>query len=64
MFRQNIDAAIKGIKTLPSNEQEVFFPGEIQFNLSKKREKEEIFLDDAINEDLNSLADKYNIEKI
>lgn len=64
VFKQTIDAVIKRIKALPSKEKEVFLPGEIEFNLAAEREKEGIPLDDAVIEDLNGLAGRYNIEQL
>jgi len=64
MFKQNIDAVIKRIKALPSKGQEVFLPGEIEFNLTAEREKEGIPLDYAVIEELDGLADRYNISRL
>jgi len=64
IFKQNIDQVIKRIKALPSKGQEVFLPGEIESNLAEKRNNEGIPLDNTVIEDLNSLADRYNIERL
>jgi LDH2 family malate/lactate/ureidoglycolate dehydrogenase len=64
LFKQNIDAVIAHIKSLPSKGQEVFLPGEREFNLAAEREKEGIPLEKAVIDDLNRLADRYNIERL
>lgn len=64
IFKKNIDNVIKRIKALPSKSQEVFLPGEIESNIAAERENEGIPLDNAVIEDLNRLADRYNIERL
>lgn len=62
-FKKDVDAVINRIKGLP-HKNEVFLPGEIEFNLAQKRQKEGIPLDDAVVESLNSLAARYGIGPI
>lgn len=64
LFKQNIDAVIQRIKGLPSKGQDVFLPGEIEFNLAAEREKEGVPLDEAVIDDLNGLAERYEIERL
>ena len=61
---RNIDAVIQRIKTLPLKGRQIFLPGEIEFNFTDKREKEGIPLDKAVIEMLNTLADRYDIERL
>lgn len=61
-FKKNMDKVIKRIKSLPSkNDQEIFLPGEIEFNLSEKRSREGIPLEDAVVENLNALGARYQL---
>ncbi|MCF6096332.1 Ldh family oxidoreductase [Thermovorax subterraneus] len=64
-FKGDIDEVIAKIKSLPSvNNSEIFMPGEIENNAEEKSKSEGIILDPKVREELNKLADKYNLNKI
>lgn len=64
-FKNNIDFIINKIKSLPSAENNpVYLPGEIEYNLADKRMKEGIPIDESVIETLNSLANRYGISNL
>jgi LDH2 family malate/lactate/ureidoglycolate dehydrogenase len=65
LFKNNVDAVIQHIKSLPSKGgQEIFLPGEIEFNLAEKRVKEGIPLEDAVVQNLNALGARYHAGRL
>lgn len=65
LFKNNMDAVIQHIKSLPSKGgQEIFLPGEIEFNLAEKRAKEGIPLEDAVVQNLNALGARYHAGRL
>jgi len=64
-FRSHMDAVITRIKNLPAKAgQEIFMPGEIEYNLAQKRLVEGIPLEDAVVANLNGIADRFGIDRL
>lgn len=61
-FKSDIDQVITDIKQLPAVDSgQIFMPGEIEFNLSRKRMEEGIPLEDEVISSLNGVAARYGV---
>jgi LDH2 family malate/lactate/ureidoglycolate dehydrogenase len=60
LFKANVDQVITNIKSLPPvNGGQIYMPGEIEFNLSRKRMEEGIPLEAEVVHSLNAVASRY-----
>lgn len=65
LFRQNVDAVIRRIKGLPPRAgQKVFMPGEIEFDLAARREREGVPLAEEVARNLNALAERFKTVRL
>lgn len=65
LFRKNVDAVIRRIKGLPPRPgQKVFMPGEIEFDLAARREREGVPLAEEVARNLNALAERFNTVRL
>ena len=65
LFRQNVDAVIRRIKGLPPRAgQKVFMPGEIEFDLAARREREGVPLAEEVARNLNALAERFKTSRL
>jgi LDH2 family malate/lactate/ureidoglycolate dehydrogenase len=65
LFKQNVEAVIRRIKGLPVRAgQQVFMPGEIEFDLAARRAKEGIPLAEEVVRNLNALAERFNTVRL
>lgn len=64
VFKSRVDQMVSEIKELPKNEgiNEIFVPGEIEFNRKAERKKNGIIISDAVYDELKVLGNVYNIE--
>jgi LDH2 family malate/lactate/ureidoglycolate dehydrogenase len=64
-FKQNVDAVIQRIKSLPAVDgSPIYLPGEIEFNLADKRRVEGFPLPANVRADLDKLAEQYGVRKL
>jgi LDH2 family malate/lactate/ureidoglycolate dehydrogenase len=64
-FKESVDTVIRKIKALPSKQGEVvYMAGEIEHNLEETRRREGIALDQDVVKALNSLSERFGIEKL
>lgn len=62
LFKSNVDSVITHIKSLPpAGGGEIFMPGEIEFNLGRKRMEEGIPLEAEVVLSLNAVAARYGV---
>jgi len=62
LFKSNVDSVITHIKSLPpAGGGEIFMPGEIEFNLGRKRLEEGIPLEEEVVSSLNAVAARYGV---
>jgi LDH2 family malate/lactate/ureidoglycolate dehydrogenase len=60
LFKANVDQVITNIKSFPPvNGGQIYMPGEIEFNLGKKRMEEGIPLEAEVVQSLNAVASRY-----
>jgi LDH2 family malate/lactate/ureidoglycolate dehydrogenase len=65
LFKSNIDFVIKHIKSLPAVDGgQIFMPGEIEFNLGRKRMKEGIPVEEEVVRSLNAVAARYGVSPL
>ncbi|MGE4282473.1 MAG: Ldh family oxidoreductase [Clostridia bacterium] len=64
LFKERVDSMFDEFKACPTSPgfKEVMIPGEIEYNLSLKREQEGIEISDAVVEDIKRLAKEYDLE--
>jgi len=65
-FKASVDTVIRNIKSLPPAKegQTIYMAGEIEYNLEETRQREGIALDDDVVKTLNSLSERFSVEKL
>jgi LDH2 family malate/lactate/ureidoglycolate dehydrogenase len=63
-FKQRMDQMIEEIKSSPkaAGVEEIFLPGEIEYNTEEKRKAEGIFLSKEVYEDLMQVGEQYGVD--
>lgn len=65
LFKSNVDAVIRKIKSLPPvGDGPIFLPGEIEYNLAMQGKKGGIPVEVRVIDELNSIASQYGVSKL
>ena len=65
LFKSNVDAVIRKIKSLPPvGDGPIFLPGEIEYNMAVQSKKGGIPVEMRVIDELNSIASRYGVSKL